>query len=263
MRCKLPRPLRRYGNSKVYHVIFKGIDNQDIFYDDEDKKFFLKHVSITKKIFNYSLYAYCLMGNHVHMVIKCPDEFLSKSMQCLMIRYVQYFNKKYKRIGTLVQNRFKSKNVENQTYFIDLCRYVHRNPEKAGIAKTQSYEWSSYKEYIGKAKIVDKHVLLHYFNNDVDEFIRNTTKMMPNENLEDYFEYELIERLNDEQLARIIMQKFDINDISDIPVYFKNKSKDELIKDLEVIKKINGTNKTQVARTIRVNRKLLKKVWTH
>lgn len=263
MRCKLTRPLRRYGNSKVYHVIFKGIDNQDIFYDDQDRRIFLKHLSITKKNFNYNIYAYCLMVNHVHLVIKCQDQFLSKSIQSLLVRYVHYFNKKYKRIGPLVQSRFKSKNVENQIYFIDLCRYVHRNPENAGIAKTQDYEWSSYKEYIGNAKIVDKNVLLHYFNNDVNEFVKNTTKTIPNENLEDYFEYELVERLNDEQLAHIIMQKFNIKDISDIAVFFKNKSNEELIKDLEVIKSINGTNKTQVARTIRVSRRLLERVWAN
>ena len=156
------------------------------------------------------------------MVIQCPDEFLSKSIQNLLIRYVHYFNTKYKRVGPLFQNRFKSKNVESQAYFIDLCRYVHRNPEKAGIAKTQDYEWSSYKEYIGKAKIVDKNILLHYFNNDVNEFIKNTTTLLFDECLEDYFEYELVEHLNDEQLAHIIMQKFNIKDISDIAVFFKN-----------------------------------------
>ena len=258
----MPRLLRRYGNSKVYHVMFKGIDSQDIFYDNQDKKIFLEHVSITKQIFNYSLYAYCLMQNHVHMVIQCPDEFLSKSIQNLLIRYVHYFNTKYKRVGPLFQNRFKSKNVESQAYFIDLCKYVHRNPEKAGIAKTQDYEWSSYKEYIGKAKIVDKNILLHYFNNDVNEFIKNTTTLLFDECLEDYFEYELVEHLNDEQLAHIIMQKFKIKDISDLASFFKNKSNDEFIKDVKLIKSINGTNITQVARTIRVSRKLLQKFWT-
>lgn len=257
----MPRPLRRYGNSKVYHIIFKGIDDQDIFYDDQDRKVFLKHISITQENFNYTVYAYCLMVNHVHMVIKCQDEFLSKAMQSLLIRYVHYFNKKYKRIGPLLQNRFKSKNVENQIYFVDLCRYVHRNPEKAGIAKTQDYEWSSYKEYIGKAKIVNKNVLLHYFNNDVNEFIKNTTKTMPYESLEDYYEYELMGKLTDEQLANIIMEKFKIEDISNISVFFKNKSNDELVDDLEIIKNIKNTNITQVARTIRVNRKLIEKLW--
>ena len=75
------------------------------------------------------------MDNHIHMVIRIEKEFLSKAMQTLMIRYVHYFNKKYKRTGTLLQNRFKSKNVENQRYFLEVCKYVHRNPENAGITK--------------------------------------------------------------------------------------------------------------------------------
>ena len=83
--------LRTYSNSKTYHIIFKGIDNQDIFYEDEDRIFFLKQISKTKNIFNYSLYAYCLMDNHIHLVLKCENDFLSKIAQSLMIRYVHFF----------------------------------------------------------------------------------------------------------------------------------------------------------------------------
>ena len=146
---------RRHSKSKTYHIIFKGIDNQDIFYDNQDRRVFLKQLSKTKKDFNLNLYAFCLMDNHVHMVLKSEKDFLSKSMQSLTIKYVQYFNKKYKRTGTLVQSRFKSKSIEDQRYFLEVCRYVHRNPENAGIAKTKDYQWSSYQEYLGKSKIID------------------------------------------------------------------------------------------------------------
>ena len=94
-RWKLSRPLRRLGYSQVYHIILKGIDSQDIFYDNLDRNFFLKQISITKKNFNYLVFAYCLMTNHVHMVIKCKNDLLSKAIQSLVIRYVHYFNKKY------------------------------------------------------------------------------------------------------------------------------------------------------------------------
>ena len=75
------------------------------------------------------------MSNHVHMVIEVPNENLSKAIQSLTIRYVSYFNKKYDRKGPFVQNRFKSKNIENQRYFLEVCRYVHRNPEKQELKK--------------------------------------------------------------------------------------------------------------------------------
>ena len=180
-----------------------------------------------------------------------------------MIRYVYYFNSKYERTGPLVQNRFKSKCVENQKYFLEVCRYIHRNPEKALMAKTQNYKWSSYHEYVGQEKIINKKVLLHYFDNDVSEFVKYTTNV-DTEDIEDvynYAEYEIINRLLDEELIKIIMMKFEIADINDVVRFFKNKSKDELIVDLKMIKKIKGARKTQVARILRINRRLVNKIW--
>ena len=252
---------RIYANSKTYHIIFKGIDNQNIFYDDQDRKIFLKYLSITKKEFAYNIYSYCLMDNHVHMVIKSEKEFLSKAMQSLMIRYVHYFNKKYKRIGTLLQARFKSKNVENQRYFLEVCRYVHRNPENAGISKTQDYQWSSYHEYIGKGNIVDKNVLLHYFGNDLNEFINYTMKDNKFEDLEELAEYEIMGKLSDEEVVNIIMNMFKIDNVSEISNFFRNRTKEEFKNDIGRIRKIKGTNKTQIARIIRVSRWVLEKLW--
>lgn len=253
----MSRPPRIFAYSQIYHIILKGIDGQNIFYDNQDRNFFLEQISITKQNFNYAIYSYCLMSNHVHMVIKCNDEALSKAIQSLSIRYVCYFNHKYERNGTLFQGRFKSKNVETQKYFIDLCRYIHRNPEKAGICLTQNYAWSSYKEYLGKAKIIDKKLLLHYFNNNLDEFVYYTTQTADIDNIEDFIEYELINRLTDAQLIAIILKKFGISDIKQMESFFKNKPKDLLNKDLQKIKLIKGTTKAQIARILRINRKFL------
>ena len=216
---------RRYSISKTYHVIIKGIDNQNIFYDDQDREIFLKKLLIIKKEYNMNIHAYCLMDNHVHMVIRVEKEFLSKAMQSLMIRYVQYFNKRYERTGTLVQNRFKSKNVENQRYFLEVCRYVHRNPENAGMSKTEDYKWSSYQEYLKKKIIVDKEILLHYFNNNINDFITHTKKY---DNLNEFAEFEIIGRLKDEDALEIIMKIFNINDTSKIPSFFKNRNQTKI-----------------------------------
>ena len=88
----MSRPLRTFSNSKIYHIILKGINNQDIFLYDSDKVFFLNQLLFTKNQFNYQIYSYCLMDNHIHLVIRIEDEFLSKAMQSLSIRYSQYFN---------------------------------------------------------------------------------------------------------------------------------------------------------------------------
>lgn len=203
------------------------------------------------------------MVNHVHLVLKSQDKILSKSMQSLLIRYVRYFNKKYNRIGPLFQCRFKSKSVENLKYFIDLCRYVHRNPEKAFAAKTQDYKWSSFKEYIGSSKnrIVNKDALLHYFNNNVNDFVNFTLQYELDDDIENFAEYELIDKLSDEQLARIVIKKFKIDDVCDLFSFFNGKDIDELTDYLKIIKFIKGTNITQVSRTLRLNRKFVEKVW--
>ena len=81
------------------------------------------------------------MSNHVHFVIRVSDDFLSKVMHSLEIRYSGYFNKKMNRTGHLFEDRYFSKKVENEEYFKTLCKYVHRNPEKAGIEKTENYKF--------------------------------------------------------------------------------------------------------------------------
>ena len=259
--ARITKIRRTYSNSKTYHIIIKGIDNQDIFYDDQDRRVFLKKLVLTKKEYDNRIYAYCLMDNHVHLVIKIEKEFISKAMQTLMIRYVSYFNRKYDRTGTLVQNRFKSKNIENQRYFLEVCRYVHRNPENAKIAKTEEYKWSSYHEYLEKGKIVEKDFLLQFFNNDIKEFIKFTKKYDDYENLKEFAEYEIINKLKDEEVLKIIMKMFDISSVSEVATFFKKRKKEERQKYILKLKLIKGTNKTQVARIIRVYRKTIGKIW--
>ena len=223
----------------------------------------MKQILKLKKEINYDIYSYCLMTNHVHIVIKSEEKVLSKIMQSLMIRYVYYFNSKYERTGPLIQNRFKSKCVENQKYFLEVCRYIHRNPEKAQIAKTQYYKWSSYQEYIGREKIINKKVLLYYFNNDVKKFIKYTQKSdsEDSENLYNYAEYEILNKLTDEELMKIIMKLFKIDTKNEVTSYFRCKNKNEIKEDLKVIKNIKGIYVNQVARLLRINRKIVSEVF--
>ena len=259
----MPRERRIKSNSKIYHTIIKGIDSQDTFYDEQDRKYFLKQIMKVKKEFQNEIYSYCLMTNHIHMVIKCEEKNLSKSMQSLQIRYVHYFNKKYERTGNLFQNRFKSKCVENQKYFLDVCRYVHRNPEKAGMAKNEKYRWSSYQEYLGEEKIINKKLLLHYYNNNINEFIKDTIKLddKVNEDAENYAEYEIVGRLSDEELRKIIMERFNIYDVNNFTKFFRNKGKEEVKQNIREIKNIKGTCKTQVSRVTGINRKMVGLIW--
>lgn len=256
----MTRSLRSYSFSKIYHIIFRGLNKQNIFYDDQDKRVFLKKLIDVKKEFYFQIFAYCLMINHVHLVIKVEDEFLSSGMKSLLIRYSSYFNRKYERIGTFVQDRFKSKNIENSKYFLDVCRYVHRNPENALVCKTQDYEWSSYKEYIGKSKIVDKEELMKYFNNNINEFINFTIK--PNQNdIDKFSDYEIYGKLKDDQVLEIIMKKFNLKDVVTTIKFFQEKDRLELKKYINKIKNIDGITFSQISRILQIDKGRIKRMW--
>ena len=228
----MPRRPRDFSKTDIYHVILRGNDKCDIFYEDQDRYVFLDRVEETKKKFNYEIYTYCLMDNHVHMVIRVKDNFLSKSMQSLEVRYSSYFNKKFNRTGHLFQNRFFSKKVENLNYFLTVCKYIHRNPEKANMEKTENYKWSSYQEYVGKEKIIDKSVLLYYFGDNMEEFEKFTL-------------------INDDK------EQIDLKNASDVSLLEKEKMK-EVLKQL---KNLQGTSLSQISRVTRITPYYIKKIW--
>ena len=254
----MPRLPREYSYSKVYHIIIKGIDDGDIFYDNEDKQVFKEKMKLTKEKFKYNIYAYCLMNNHVHLVIEVANDTLSKAMQGLSVRYVHYFNRKYNRKGPLIQERFKSKKVEDQRYFLEVCRYVHRNPEKAKIAKTNDYNWSSYNEYLFEEKLINKDVLLHYYSNDLESFIKHTNKKDSIKELMNQADFEMNLRLNDEELINIILKIYNLDSAKEIIIFFKNKKNRELLCQL---KNIYNINKTQLSRITRVSPKIIDINW--
>ena len=252
----MPRELRKFSTKKLYHIIFRGIDKQDIFYDNQDRYIFLEYIMEIKKRFKLEVYSYCLMSNHIHMVIKVNDEFFSKSMQSLEIKYSIYFNKKYNRKGHLFENRFVSKTIEDLGYFIRVCRYVHQNPEKAGIDKIQNYKWSSFMEYITNEKIINKKILLHYFNNNVNELIDYTLNINNIEDMRDFAEFEIISRLSDEELCDIIKKIYNLKNVNDIRL-MKSEDKEKTVKGLKLIK---GTSYSQISRVTNLNRKYIAKI---
>ena len=249
------REPRKYSNSEVYHIILRGTDKQDIFYDDMDRNVFKSYLKSTKKKFSYQVYSYCLMSNHVHLVIKVNEKNLSNSIQNLALKYSKYFNKKYNRTGHLFENRFKSKNVENKKYLLDVCRYVHRNPEKALIEKVEKYKWSSYQEYIKKPDIVDTKIILYYFGNDINKF-KEYMKVSKYDNIK-YLEYEMLKSFSDEELTQILIEELPISSISEFLKADKRKKEEYILK----IKSMEISNITQVARVTKVNRKIVERIW--
>ena len=136
--------------------MLRGIDRQQIFEDIEDRIRFLDIVKDCREQCGFHLYAYCLMGNHVHLLIQVQEDNLETIFKKIGSKYVYYFNVKYQRVGHLFQDRFKSEPVNDDIYFLTVLRYIHQNPVKAKLcAKVEDYPFSSFAEYLNESAIVD------------------------------------------------------------------------------------------------------------
>ncbi len=144
------RTQRKRSDSDIYHVISRGTGRQLIFEDDDDRVVFLNLLAKNTAQTSVDVYAWCLMGNHVHLLLHAPLTQISKCMKNLCGQYAQYYNKRHARVGHLFQERFKSEPIEDESYLLVVARYIHFNPQKAGVANQQDYPWSSYREYAGK-----------------------------------------------------------------------------------------------------------------
>ena len=155
---KVPRTARTKSNLNMYHVMLRGINRQDIFEDDEDRRYFMESVRICKEVSQFRLHAFCLMTNHAHFLIEAAGEPLEIIFKRIGSRYVGWYNRKYQRVGHLFQDRFKSEPVETAAYFMTVLRYILQNPMKAGMEnRPGSYRWSSYLAYAqgGRASVTD------------------------------------------------------------------------------------------------------------
>jgi REP element-mobilizing transposase RayT len=167
----MPRRQRLKSESGYYHIMLRGNERKNIFQDEDDKLQFLETLSKKKEDSNFFLHAFCLMDNHVHLMLSEEVEDIAKIMKRITVSYVHYFNNKYKRVGHLFQDRFRSEVVEDNSYIIALARYIHQNPVKSGIVRSaDEYKWSSYDSYLNEnnyfAKFIATEIVLGIFSDD-------------------------------------------------------------------------------------------------
>jgi putative transposase len=186
----------------VYHIILRGINKQIIFEEDEDKRRFLDTLGRFKNQCKFKLYGYCLMDNHIHLLVKEVEETISVFIKRICSSYVYWYNMKYGRCGHLFQDRFKSEVVETRTYFITVLRYIHQNPLKAGIAdNVLDSKWTSIGEYLYQSTIVDTKFVLSLFSEDRETALQLITRYM-NETNDDLCMEELLRvRLSDQDVT--------------------------------------------------------------
>jgi REP element-mobilizing transposase RayT len=201
----MPRIARLHSNIGIYHIMLRGNEKKDIFYDDEDRARFVETLIKMKADGNYQVYAYCLMDNHVHLLVKEKNDTIYRIMKRICVSYVYYFNNKYQRIGHLFQDRFRSEATEKESYILAAARYIHNNPVKAGIVKkAENYVWSSYKEYMGEKTyqpgMVDKGFLLSLFSDSEEraiELFKDFTKQLVEDKFIDFDESSAREKIID------------------------------------------------------------------
>lgn len=144
----MARTARQKSESGIYHVMLRGCGKQCLFEDDANRIKFLEILSSNTEKYRVSVLAWCLMDNHIHLVLSDRQDDLSPCLKAIAGHYAMYFNSRTAHVGHVFQDRFKSKPIETDGYLLQAVRYVHRNPEKAGIAAAEDYPWSSYAEYL-------------------------------------------------------------------------------------------------------------------
>ena len=198
----MARQARQFSSTGLYHIVFRGMNKHDIFEEETDYRKMIEIIEKLKEEMNFSIYVYCLMTNHVHILLKEQKTGdIITIMKRMLTKYAMWFNFKYKRSGALIANRYKSEPIEVDDYFFSVVRYIHQNPLKAGMVdKIKKYKWSSYNEYINSNGISDKKFILESLS--LKEFIE----------FHDVFEEEVFEVSNrtkktDETIRREIIKQ--------------------------------------------------------
>lgn len=232
------RQLRKQSATGIHHVMLRGINRQDIFLDSEDYRVFIYYLhrlvrpknELGQPIPAYaSFYAYCLMNNHVHLLIREGAENLSSAIKRLAAAYARYYNTKYEHYGHLFQDRFKSEPVNDAAYFFTLLRYIHQNPVVAGLTKdVASYEWSSWREYEGKdvrfricnVEQVLGRMPLEELRSLVSELLPKSTVILDFDNAS--------KNRTDRDIIDYLTNTYGLRDASDILLYSRDRQRDVL-----------------------------------
>ncbi len=245
----MARKPRKKSQSQIYHLILRGNNKNVIFYNDEDRFFLLKRMKKYSEETSIEIYAYCLMDNHVHILIGKGNPNLSKFVQKLATSYAMYFNRKYDRSGHLFQGRFKSEPVETDEYFKTVLRYILQNPYKARICDFNYYKWSSYQCMINTSTetFINTDYIYSVFSGKacLEQFISQ-------ENNDLCMEHENVQVFSDSRCIQLILNELKL----DYPSQLKTKKRQEMMKSLRHLKSL-GINVTQISRITDISRNIV------
>jgi len=138
----------------VYHVMLRGNGGQEIFPGDKDYAYLYGLFDEGTQRFGYRIHAFCCMPNHLHLAVQVGEIPLSRALQNVAFRYTRWINRRMQRVGHLFQGRYKAILVDRDSYLLELVRYIHLNPVRAGlVAEAEGYPWSGHRVYLGRERL--------------------------------------------------------------------------------------------------------------
>ena len=257
---------RKCSCSGVYHVMLRGNNKQVIFEYENDYQRFrqLLYQKCHPKDANGGpmapccvIYSYCLMPNHIHLLIQEKDECVSDVIKSVATSYAQYYNLRYEHCGHLFQGRFRSEPVDDWDYFVTLLRYIHQNPVAGGLVrKAVDYEWSSWREFerpalcpiqICSVRSVLSRISLDALIELVNESLPKTKKILDYDN-------ETVIRMSDERINAFISDECGVNNPKDIQAYSKDMRR-------SILKKVRafGGSIRQISRITGISESIVKR----
>lgn len=251
----MARTARIKSRSGVYHIVLRGINKQTIFYDDEDKEVFINRMKLVKEKYEYVIYAFCFMSNHIHLLIKEKERPIGEIMRRILSSYVFWYNSKYERVGNLFQDRYKSEAIENDEYLLCAVRYIHQNPVHAKIIESpELYKWSSYAAYInGKDSIIETELVLSILQGE-EQYIKFMADVEENKFIEPTEHF----KISDDKLLKEIKRLLKITDVSELYLL----SRDTRNESISKILKIKGSNPFQISRVTGISMKAIRTIMT-
>lgn len=219
----MPRKAREVSSTGFYHVILRGINQEAIFNKSANKRKVIYTIIEKQEDNPIEIYGYCIMNNHIHMLVRGDISMLSTFISCVSITYAMYYNRVNDRVGYVFQNRYKSYPIEKEDYFWTCLRYIHNNPVKAKLCKTpEDYKWSSFNGYMNATDIL-LSVKAHQFMGKTYSHIDSFTTYHQEEDFKLYpdveEDYKMVQMRIVEHIVSIIMKKYNIENSCEIKGY--------------------------------------------
>ena len=244
----MPRQARRMSSTGFMHVITRGIGRQLLFEEESDYRHYLTVLERYCMESGARVYAYCLMDNHVHLLVKGEYEQIVLLMKKLGVNYSGYFNWKYERVGHLFQDRYRSEPVEDENYLFTVFRYILRNPENAGICKASEYKWNSFNSYKDPPAFMELD-LIHERLGSFEQYHH----FIEADNEDSCLEYEA-EKHDDDWAKSILRKELRIKSGMDLQKYDKKMRNEALVNlrkkglTIKQIERLTGINRNIIQR---------------